>query len=49
VDSGWLAARTRPSSRAGNSGPGLYSLGLEATVKLLRGSRGDVAGAEPGA
>ena len=32
----------------GNSCPGLSSLGWEVTVKTLRGSRDDAAGAEPG-
>ena len=40
MDTGWFAVRTRPSSRAGNFGQGLQSLGLEATVNGLRRSRG---------
>jgi hypothetical protein len=34
VDLGWFAVRTHPSFRVGNSGQGLESLGLEATVKV---------------
>src|SRR5229473_4212162 len=36
VDSGWMAARTRSPSRAGNSRQGVQGLGLEATVNCLR-------------
>ena len=42
-------AHPSPHHGAGNSCPGLGSLGWEAMVKGLRRSRGDAAGAEPGA
>ncbi len=38
-----------PHDGRGNFGPGLMSLGWEVTVKVLRVSRDDAAGAQPGA
>jgi hypothetical protein len=38
-----------PHDGRGNFGPGLTSLGWEVTVKVLRVSRDDAAGAQPGA